>query len=74
MHEDTGRIPIWFFIGALVLVFGILIECAGLYGLAYPPEPPVVLAGLHAELWWGGLMILLGTIYTARFFPKKDAQ
>jgi hypothetical protein len=74
MHEEKERIPIWFFIGALVLVFGILILCAGVYGFFYPPEPRVVLAGLHAELWWGALMIVLGAIYTVRFFPKKDTR
>jgi hypothetical protein len=74
MHEDKERIPIWFFIGALVLTYGILIVCAGLYGLVHPPEPPVVLADLHAELWWGGLMIVLGAIYTVRFFPKKEVR
>ncbi len=74
MHEDKERISIWFFIGALVLVFGVLILCAGVYALAYPPQPPVVLANLHAELWWGGLMIILGALYTVRFIPKKDVK
>jgi hypothetical protein len=74
MHDATERIPIWFFVGALVLAFGIIILSAGVYALAHPPEPPVVLANLHAELWWGVLMITLGGIYTFRFFPKKAAR
>ena len=50
MHR-SGMISIWFFIGVLLLIYGILILGAGLYGLAHPPE--VVLAKLHAGIWWG---------------------
>jgi len=62
-------ISIWFFVGALLLVYGVLILGAGLYGLAHPPA--VVLASLHAEIWWGLLLILLGSIYSVRFFPGR---
>jgi hypothetical protein len=31
----------------------------------------VVLAGLHAGIWWGLLLILLGIIYSVRFSPWK---
>ena len=68
MHRP-GMISIWFFVGALLLIYGILILGAGLYGLAHPPA--VVLAGLHAEIWWGILLILLGSIYSVRFFPRR---
>jgi hypothetical protein len=44
----TGMIPIWFFIGVLLLVYGILILGAGLHELSSPPEHPVVLSNLHA--------------------------
>jgi hypothetical protein len=64
-------ISIWFFIGVLLLIYGVLILGAGLYERAVPPEHPVVLAGLHAGIWWGALMIILGAIYTARFAPRK---
>jgi hypothetical protein len=66
-----GMISIWFFIGVLLLVYGILIGGAGLYELSSPAEHPVVLAKLHAGIWWGGLMIILGGIYTFRFAPKR---
>jgi len=68
MHRP-GLISIWFFVGALLLIYGILILGAGLYGLAHPPA--VVLADLNAGIWWGLLLILLGLIYSVRFFPRR---
>ncbi|HWC99932.1 MAG TPA: hypothetical protein VG456_24400 [Candidatus Sulfopaludibacter sp.] len=64
-------ISIWFFIGVLMLIYGILILGSGLLELSSPPEHPVVLANLHAGIWWGALMIVLGAIYTFRFSPGR---
>ena len=72
MHR-SDMISIWFFIGALLLVYGILILGAGLYELASPPPPElrVHLFYLHAGVWWGGLLIILGAVYTLKFRPRK---
>jgi len=70
MHRP-GMVSIWFFIGALLLIYGILIFGAGLYELTSPPEHPVVLSNLHAGIWWGALLIALGALYTIRFSPGK---
>ena len=72
MHRP-GMISIWFFIGALLLVYGVLIFGAGVYELSTPPEHPVVLAQLHAGIWWGALLIVLGGFYTVRFRPRRDS-
>ncbi len=64
-------ISIWFFVGALLLIYGVLILGAGLFEFVAPPEHPVVLANLHAGVWWGILLIALGLIYTVRFFPGR---
>ncbi len=64
-------ISIWFFVGSLLLIYGVLILGAGLYERAFPPEHPVVLADLHAGIWWGVLLIILGVVYTIRFSPRK---
>jgi hypothetical protein len=65
-------ISIWFFIGALLLIYGVLILGAGLYDLAAPSEHPVALANLHAGIWWGALLILLGGFYSIHFRPRGD--
>jgi hypothetical protein len=64
-------ISIWFFIGVLLLVYGVLILGAGLYEFVAPPEHPVVRADLHAGVWWGMLLIALGAYYAFRFSPGK---
>ncbi len=73
----SGRsISIWFFIGLCLVVSGGLILAAGLYELAHPPQYRVVLYNLHASIWWGGLLFLLGIFYSYHFAPgrgqKKD--
>ena len=65
-------VSIWFFIGVLLLIYGVLIFGAGLYELAVPPESPVVLASLHAGIWWGALLIALGLFYSLRFSPRRS--
>lgn len=64
-------ISIWFFIGALLLAYGVLILGAGIYDLVSPPEHPVHLAELHAGIWWGALLVILGGIYSIKFSPLK---
>ena len=70
MHGG-GKLSIWFFIGVLLLVYGVLILGAGLYELAVPPERVVVLAELRAAVWWGALLVVLGGFYTWRFSPRR---
>jgi hypothetical protein len=64
-------LSIWFFIGVLLLVYGVLIFGSGIYELVSPPEHPVVLADLHAAIWWGALLIILGAVYSIRFSPGR---
>jgi hypothetical protein len=71
MHRP-GMISIWFFIGVLLLAYGVLITGAGLYELVVPSSRQVVLGELHAGIWWGALMLVLGAFYTIRFAPKKQ--
>jgi len=71
MH-GKGFISIWFFIGSLLGVYGILIMGAGLNEIANPPEHRVVMSNLHAAIWWGALMLVLGIVYVAKFRPGKD--
>jgi hypothetical protein len=70
MIEGKGLISIWFFIGVLLLAYGIVICAAGIYNFYVPPEHTVVLQNLHAAIWWGAFLIVIGAFYTYRFFPK----
>ncbi len=64
-------ISIWFFIGVLLLMYGVLILGTGLYEWLANQPPNVVHAELHAAIWWGALLIILGGIYAIRFAPGK---
>jgi hypothetical protein len=66
-----GGISIWFFVGVSLLVNGALILGAGLWEVFYPPPNPVVLFRLHANLWWGAVLLLLGIFYSLKFSPKR---
>jgi hypothetical protein len=75
MHDEK-QIPIWFFIGGLLLVYGVLICGAGIYAMIFPPpmEHRVALFELHADIWWGVFLAILGVIYSLRYNPwhKQD--
>jgi hypothetical protein len=69
--RNGQSISIWFFIGISLLVNGALILGAGVYELFRPPANPVVLFKLHANVWWGALLLLAGVAYCYRFAPGR---
>jgi hypothetical protein len=64
-------VSIWFFIGISLLVNGVLILGAGLYEVWHPPTEQVVLFNLHASVWWGALMTVIGAWYSYHFKPGQ---
>ena len=56
-------ISIWIFIGFLLIAYGALIMGQGMWELLVPPAKPVVLAELHAGMWWGSLILILGAVF-----------
>ena len=63
-------ISIWFFIGISLLVNGVLILGAGLYEWRNPPaQPTIQLFNLHANVWWGALLTLIGVLYCYFYKP-----
>lgn len=69
MSEKHHIVPVWFFVGVLLFVYGVLIFLSGVAEWEHPPD--TVLAGLHAPVWWGGLLIVLGGAYGLIFRPGK---
>ncbi len=72
MSQGKQPFSIWYFIGLLILVYGALILGAGVEELFSPPANPVVLSELHAGVWWGALLVVLGGFYTYVFRPGKQ--
>jgi hypothetical protein len=75
-HEH--QVPIWFFVGSILLIYGVLITGAGIYGLWEATDVQVKLKAswpsapwffLHPDVWWGAVMVVVGLIYCIRFNP-----
>lgn len=64
-----ARLSIWFFCGALALMYGLVLIPAGIYQWSHPPH--TTLANLHPTFWWGISMTIFGLFYTVRFRPGK---
>ena len=70
MHQEGG-LSIWFFIGISLLVNGVLIAGAGVWEVLHPPANPVVLFNLHANVWWGAILLIIGLVYCLQFRPGR---
>lgn len=71
MSEKHHIIPVWFFVGVLFLIYGVLIFLTGLVEWSHPSN--TVEAQLHAPVWWGLVLIVLGGLYCALFRPGRTA-
>jgi len=65
--RSEGGVSIWFFIGISLLVNGVLITGAGVWQVFHPPANPVVLFHLHANVWWGAILLVIGLVYCLQF-------
>ena len=64
-----SALPVWIYIGILLLVYSVLLLGAGVYQLAHPPH--TVLASYHPTLWAGAVLFILGLTYVIAFWPGK---
>jgi len=71
-HRHHRMLPVWFFIGILLLAYGVIIFYVGLTEYSHPA--PVVLAKYHASFWAGIVLLLLGGFYTFRFWPRTATE
>ena len=65
-------IPVWFFVGLLLAVYGVLICVSGVLEWSQPAK--TMLAQLHAPVWWGGVLAVTGIVYCFVFRPKRGAR
>jgi len=63
-HPKRHMLPVWFFIGIILAIYGIMIFVNGLYELGNPPG--TVLENLHAPIWWGAIMFVVGVIFVVK--------
>jgi len=68
-------IPIWFFIGVVLAIYGAMILGYGIYEAATGIYPAgVQLTYLHTPIWWGALLGLIGVIYLVKFRPRRAGK
>ena len=71
-HKHHQMLPVWFFIGVLLLAYGMIILAVGIF--SYNQPSTVILAQYHAPIWGGVLLCVLGLFYTVHFWPRKKRQ
>jgi polyferredoxin len=54
---------IWFFVGLMLLAMGAVVFCSGIYYYYHPERSLTVLNELHADIWWGAVIIIAGAIF-----------
>ncbi|MBP7126007.1 hypothetical protein KBD49_06550 [Myxococcota bacterium] len=60
MSEQREPLPIWFFVGVILAVYGVLVILGDVTNLR-----EIRLAHLRPGLWWGGGMLVFGAVFTA---------
>ncbi|MEP7352937.1 MAG: hypothetical protein ABI824_06865 [Acidobacteriota bacterium] len=67
-----NKLPVWYFIGWLLLIYGILILGAGSGVLAAQAVSETV--DSRIGIWWGALLIAIGLTYVYCFRPGRSGD
>jgi len=60
---EHGMKSIWYLVGLLLSVMGLLVLAGGVGDLLSPPAHTTVLAHLRPNLWWGAVMLVAGLVF-----------
>jgi hypothetical protein len=65
-------ISIWFFIGSLLTMYGVIITVANVAEAISPTQQrEIILGELNFGIWWGILLTVIGLVYFIGFRPWK---
>ena len=70
MHDEEG-FSIWFFVGIMLAIYGPIVLIANIPAIAGVSHH-VVLERLHAGIWWGILLTLIGALFLYLHWPGKE--
>ncbi|MGB9599143.1 MAG: hypothetical protein ACP5QK_05495 [Myxococcota bacterium] len=71
--EDTKQmISVWFWVGCMMLIYGLIITGAGVYYLFLPPQSYAA-KWTNPNLWWGMIMLIVGQIFLYLGRIKKSS-
>lgn len=64
--------PIWYFVGVILVVMGIIVLLAGFMLYLNPPAKATVLASTNPNFWWGGLMVASGGLFILTNYRVRE--
>jgi len=73
MENTKQMIPVWFWVGIMMLIYGILVTGAGIYYLINPPQSYAA-KWTNPNLWWGIIMLVVGVIFMFLVRIKKESN
>ncbi len=65
--RKSEPLPVWFFVGIIFVIYGLIILITGLTEISHPPH--TILSGVHPAIWWGAVIAALGGFFMYRFGP-----
>ena len=65
-NHTAGMKPIWYFVGWMLLIIGLIVTLTGLYNFVQPPAIQPVLHDLHTDIWWGAVITAGGLVLLLR--------
>jgi len=68
--NSRSPISIWFFVGSLLLIYGVVATASCLVNRDASGQT-VLFLDLHSGILWGVLMLALGAYSCFRFYPKN---
>ena len=74
LNTEKGMRSIWYFVGLIMLIIGVVVFIAGIYDLLNPSNSNLRLEGLHTNIWWGAIIAVVGLIYTLKNKDKYLSQ
>jgi hypothetical protein len=69
MRERHHMLPVWFFIGLLLSIYGVIILTTSLMDWSHPSA--AVLSQYRPGVWGGIVLLLIGGFYVLRFRPRR---
>lgn len=72
MRERQHMLPVWFFIGLLLTMYGVIILITSINDWSQPSA--AILSQYHPGVWGGIVLLVVGGFYTLRFWPRPRRE
>lgn len=72
MRQRQQMLPVWFFIGLLLTIYGTIILITSIIDWSKPSK--TILAQYHPGLWGGFVLLVIGCIYLWKFHPRRPPK